>query len=74
MVAIKPGWRTSRTKRHVVKHIIAPAGTPIEERPPVPTEEERIAEYEAKKKAKDERRAARKEAQNTGAAKSEETA
>ncbi|KAL2109569.1 hypothetical protein VUR80DRAFT_2313 [Thermomyces stellatus] len=74
VVAIKPGWRTSRTKRHVVKHIIAPAGTPIEERPPVPTEEERIAEYEAKKKAKDERRAARKEAQNTGAAKSEETA
>ncbi|KAI5466525.1 hypothetical protein BGZ63DRAFT_421005 [Mariannaea sp. PMI_226] len=60
VVSIVPGWPTSQHKRHVVKHIIAPFGIPIEERPPVPTLEERIAEREAKKTAKDERRAARR--------------
>ncbi|PKS07064.1 hypothetical protein jhhlp_005661 [Lomentospora prolificans] len=60
IVAIAPGWRSSRQKRHVVKHIIAPAGSAIEERPPVPSQEARIAEYEKKRAAKDERRAARK--------------
>ena len=54
-----PGWRTSQNKRHVIKHIVAPYGTSIEERPPIPTQEERIAEYEAWRAAKDERRAAR---------------
>lgn len=63
VVAITPGWRTSSHKRHVVKHIIAPAFTPIEERPPVPTLEERITAYETKKAAKDERRKARKDAE-----------
>ncbi|KAM5352137.1 hypothetical protein ACJ41O_004860 [Fusarium nematophilum] len=63
VVAIVPGWPTSQHKRHVVKHIIAPYGTPIEERPPVPTLEERIAEREAKKATKDERRAARRQAE-----------
>ncbi|RSL61436.1 hypothetical protein CEP54_006249 [Fusarium duplospermum] len=63
VVAIVPGWPTSQHKRHVIKHIIAPYGTPIEERPPVPTLEERIAEREAKKAAKDERRAARRQAE-----------
>ncbi|GAO13918.1 uncharacterized protein UV8b_03846 [Ustilaginoidea virens] len=56
VVSIAPGWPTSRHKRHVVKHIIAPFGTPIHERPPVPSLEERIAEREAKKTARDERR------------------
>lgn len=60
VIAISPGWRTSRQKRHVVKHIIAPAGVPIDQRPPVPTQEERIAEYEANKKVKDDRRATKK--------------
>jgi small subunit ribosomal protein S17 len=60
VVAITPGWRTSKHKRHVVKHIIAPAGVSIEDRPPVPTLEERIAAYEEKRKAKDERREARR--------------
>ncbi|KAK3941166.1 hypothetical protein QBC46DRAFT_353501 [Diplogelasinospora grovesii] len=61
VVAITPGWRTSKSKRHVVKHIIAPAGVPIEERPPVPTEEERWAAKLAEKAAKDERKALRKQ-------------
>lgn len=58
VVAIEPGWRSSKHKRHVVKHIIAPSGTPIEERPPIPTEDERWAAKLWKKAAKDERRAA----------------
>ncbi|KAH8904575.1 nucleic acid-binding protein [Coniochaeta sp. PMI_546] len=57
VVAITPGYRRSKQKRHVVKHIIAPCGTPIEARPPVPTEEERWAADAARKAAKDERRA-----------------
>lgn len=55
-----PGWPTSQHKRHVVKEIIAPYGTPIEERPKIPVLEELIAEREAKKAAKDVRRASRK--------------
>lgn len=60
VVAISPGWPTSQHKRHVVKKIIAPFGVPIDQRPPVPTLEELIAEREAKKATKDERRAARR--------------
>lgn len=45
---------------HVVSSIIAPFGEPIEARPPVPTEEERIQEREARKKVKDERRRAKR--------------
>ncbi|KAH7157231.1 hypothetical protein EDB81DRAFT_418765 [Dactylonectria macrodidyma] len=63
VISIVPGWPTSQHKRHVVKHIIAPYGVPIEDRPPVPTLEERIAEREAKKAVKDERRAARRQAE-----------
>ncbi|CAK7244496.1 MAG: hypothetical protein STHCBS139747_006037 [Sporothrix thermara] len=62
VVAISPGWRMSQHKRHVVKRIIAPAQIPVEERPPVPTEEERWAEAIAKRAAKDERRSLTKEA------------
>ncbi|KAF7546903.1 hypothetical protein G7046_g9168 [Stylonectria norvegica] len=62
VVSIVPGWPTSQHKRHVIKHIIAPYGVPIEQRPSVPTLEERIADREAKKAAKDERRAARRKA------------
>ncbi|OTB12578.1 hypothetical protein K445DRAFT_321025 [Daldinia sp. EC12] len=63
VVAIEPSWRVSQHVRHVVKHIIAPYGEPIESRDPVPTLEERIAERAAKRALKDERRAARKEEQ-----------
>jgi small subunit ribosomal protein S17 len=59
VVAITPGYRRSKQKRHVVKHIIAPSGTPIEARPPIPTEEERWAADTEKKAAKDARKAAR---------------
>ncbi|PHH68008.1 hypothetical protein CDD82_921 [Ophiocordyceps australis] len=59
VVSIVPGWPTSQHKRHLVKHIIAPFGTPIEQRPPIPTLQECIAQREAKKAAKDEKRAAR---------------
>jgi small subunit ribosomal protein S17 len=60
VVAITPGYRRSKQKRHVVKHIIAPSGTPLESRPPIPTEDERSAADVAKKAAKDARRAARR--------------
>ncbi|KAK7414115.1 hypothetical protein QQX98_006977 [Neonectria punicea] len=63
VISIVPGWPTSQHKRHVVKHIIAPFGVPIEDRPPVPSLEERIAEREAKKAIKDERRAAKRQAE-----------
>ncbi|KIH89094.1 hypothetical protein SPBR_07880 [Sporothrix brasiliensis 5110] len=55
-VAISPGWRMSKNKRHVVKRIIAPAHVPIDERPPVPSEEQRWEEAIAKRAAKNERR------------------
>jgi small subunit ribosomal protein S17 len=63
VIAIQPGWPTSQHKRHVIKHIIAPFGDPIDQRPPVPSLEELIAEREAQKAAKDERRAARRQEQ-----------
>jgi len=44
-----------------VKSIVAPFGEPIENRPPVPTEEERIAERQAKLDGKRERRRLKKE-------------
>ena len=46
----------------MVSSIIAPFGSPIEERSPVPTAEERIAERERKKAEKDERRRKRRSA------------
>lgn len=68
VVAITPGWRVSKSKRHVVKHIIAPgSGVPIEGRPPVPSEEERLAERLADRADKDERRAAKKTAERVEA-------
>ncbi|KAM0742823.1 hypothetical protein ACQRIT_003000 [Beauveria bassiana] len=60
VVAIAPGWPTSRRKRHVVKQIIAPYGQPIEDRPAIPSFDEMILEREAKKEAKDERKAVKK--------------
>lgn len=74
VVSIVPGWPTSQHKRHVVKHIIAPYGVPIDERPPVPTLEESIAEREAKKAVKDQRRAARRTSDHEKAGKGDRDA
>ncbi|ESZ94092.1 hypothetical protein SBOR_5512 [Sclerotinia borealis F-4128] len=52
VISISPGWRTSKSIHHVVSSIIAPFGTPISERPPIPTAEERIAERERRLMAK----------------------
>lgn len=67
VVAITPGERNSKHKRHVVKHIIAPAGTPIEERPPIPTEEERWSELAARAEAKLQRKSLRQRAEQAHA-------
>ncbi|KAF1967507.1 nucleic acid-binding protein [Bimuria novae-zelandiae CBS 107.79] len=42
VVRIASGWRTSRNIRHVVTSIVAPFGEPVENRPPVLTDEERM--------------------------------
>lgn len=47
---------------HVVGSIIAPFGRPISERPPIPTPDERLANYKEKRFAKLERRKLRQEA------------
>ncbi|KAI0121626.1 hypothetical protein BJ170DRAFT_687864 [Xylariales sp. AK1849] len=56
VISIASGWRASHHKRHIVRHIIAPHGPPIDERPPVPTEEELVAAYAKQREAKLERR------------------
>lgn len=63
---IAPGWRYSKHVHHVVTSIIAPFGTPVEERPPVPTEEERLEERRRKYEAKKVRREERALADGTG--------
>ncbi|KAI1362377.1 hypothetical protein F5Y08DRAFT_341713 [Xylaria arbuscula] len=62
VVSITPSWRESQHVRHVVKHIIAPYGVGIDQRPPVPSLQERAAERLAKRTAKDERRTLRRAA------------
>ncbi|KAK1844089.1 ribosomal protein s17 [Colletotrichum chrysophilum] len=61
IVSIVPGWRRSPQKRHVVKSIIAPHGTPIEDRPSIPTIEELLAARTQMKETKDARRAERRQ-------------
>ncbi|KAF2724205.1 nucleic acid-binding protein [Polychaeton citri CBS 116435] len=41
--------RASKTVEHVVASIITPFGTPIEERNPIPTPEDRLADYKEKR-------------------------
>ncbi|KAK3689980.1 hypothetical protein B0T22DRAFT_183381 [Podospora appendiculata] len=65
VVSITPGFRTSKSKRHVVKSIIAPAGVPVEERPAVPSEAERWERKAAQKLAKEARKTLRDHAQKT---------
>jgi hypothetical protein len=59
VISISSGWRVSKNVHHVVRSILAPFGEPIEARPPVPTEEERMAERVAKSNAKMARKKAR---------------
>lgn len=59
MVALRGGWRASKHVRHVVTALVAPFGAPAEQRPPVPTEAQRAAERARRRRAKDERQAAR---------------
>ena len=47
---------------HVVAELITPHTTPVEERPPIPTADERLAKYKEKRFAKLERRTLRREA------------
>lgn len=61
VISIAGGWRTSTSKRHVVRHIIAPYGEPIEARPPVPSEDELKASYLAERVEKLKRRYAAQE-------------
>ncbi|KAK3207724.1 hypothetical protein GRF29_96g152366 [Pseudopithomyces chartarum] len=42
VVRISSGWRTSKHIRHVVTSIVAPFGSPVEDRPPILTEEQRM--------------------------------
>ncbi|KAM3072040.1 hypothetical protein ACMFMG_008502 [Clarireedia jacksonii] len=44
IISITPGTRYSKSVSHVVTSIIAPFGSPIEERPAIPTAEERAKE------------------------------
>ncbi|KAI2634512.1 hypothetical protein GGS21DRAFT_490570 [Xylaria nigripes] len=69
VIAITPSWRESQHVRHVVKHIIAPYGVPIEDRPPIPSMEERAEQMLAKRRAKDERRIALRLTTEAGRAK-----
>lgn len=59
VIAVSGGWRSSSNKRMIVRHIVAPYGTPIEERSPVPTVQELLADEAAKRRKKLERRAVR---------------
>ncbi|KAI0399104.1 hypothetical protein F4802DRAFT_590986 [Xylaria palmicola] len=68
VVAITTSWRESQHVRHVVKHIIAPYGPAIDERPPIPTMGERAAERAARRQAKDAWRALHRGASDAVAA------
>ncbi|KAK6579915.1 hypothetical protein PZA11_007623 [Diplocarpon coronariae] len=56
IISISPGWRYSKRVHHVVNSIVAPFGARVEERPSVPTLEERLEEREKKRRAKEERK------------------
>lgn len=54
--------RVSSAVHHVVAAIVAPFGTPIAARPPIPTPDDRLAAYKAKRFRKLERRELRQRA------------
>lgn len=61
VISIAAGWRASKDVRHIVRHIVAPYGPPIDERPPVPSEQDLYERYAAQREAKLARRAVRDE-------------
>lgn len=54
--------QVSANVHHVVASIVAPFGTPIDQRAPIPTPDERLAEYKAKRFKKLARRGLRRAA------------
>lgn len=69
VIEFASGFPKSRTVHHVVERIVAPFGTPIDQRPPVMVREERDAAREEKRAAKWERREQRRvEAGENGSA------
>ena len=72
VVRIASGWHVSKLIRHVVTEILAPYGTPVEERPRVMSEEERVRKLEEKRERKLERRRVRKEREREGLGEGEE--
>jgi ribosomal protein S17 len=67
VIRIEPlPFAKSRRIRHVVSEIITPFGPRIDERPPIPSAEERAERHRAKRAAKLERRRLRREAGVTG--------
>ena len=71
VVRIAHGWRTSQHIKHVVTEIVAPWGPPIEERPKILSEEERMEIRLKKRAAKLERRQQRREKGKVGEAEPE---
>jgi small subunit ribosomal protein S17 len=57
IVRLAAGFRTSRHKRHIVASILSPFGTPLSERPPLPSVEEVTQQREEKSLAKQARKA-----------------
>lgn len=68
VVRIAHGWRTSRRIVHVITEIVAPWGPPIEERPKVLSDEERMDIKLTKRAAKLERRKQRRDKDIVGEA------
>lgn len=60
VIEFASGFPKSRTVHHVVERIVAPFGTPIDQRPPVMSREERDTAREEKRAAKWERREQRR--------------
>ena len=58
------GWPTSRHIKHVVVEILAPWGPPVEERPRIPSEAERIQKRLEKRERKLDRRRRRREGES----------
>lgn len=52
----------SKAVQHVIASIVAPFGTPVNARPPIPTPDERLAAYKGKRFAKLKRRTLRRQA------------